>query len=215
MAVFIVACAPGKDFEQGVLNLNEINSKYGTTMETYPDTVEKMSAMIDEMSKLKSSGLNAGSKPFSYVLNYRILNLEAEKLYSESQKYGTVGSTASGFSCKPRPLILESADLRQKSALKAFEAVDVIRKIVNEYPKEASSLGFSEKNALFLNATFYEIEKQAKKDISLMNNLCTENKTLEFYRQEFKSKKLMSNEEIEKITYSDAVIAWKKERGYN
>ena len=66
-------------------------------METYPDTVEKMSAMIDEMSKLKSSGLNAGSKPFSYVLNYRILNLEAEKLYSESQKYGTVGSTASGF----------------------------------------------------------------------------------------------------------------------
>ena len=32
-----------------------------------------------------------------------------------------------------------------------------------------------------------------------MNNLCTENKTLEFYRQEFKSKKLMSNEEIEKL----------------
>ena len=112
-------------------------------------------------------------------------------------------------------MILESADLRQKSALKAFEAVDILRKFVNEYPKESSSLGFSEKNALFLNATFYEIEKQAKGDISLINSLCPENKTLEFYRQEFKSKGLMSDEEISKIGYSDAVIAWKKERGYN
>ena len=212
--MLLAACAPGKDFKYGIEQLNIINSKYGTTMSTYPDTTGKMDLMIGELSNLKNLNLNSGQQPLNYIVDYRILDLEAEKLYSESQKFGNAGTTKSGFSCKPRPLVLESASLRNQAALKAFEAVDVLRKLIREYPEDASSINLSEKNALFLNATFYQIEKDAKNDISVINRFCPENATLGFYMQEFKSKKLMSDEEISRLTYKDAVVIWKEERGF-
>ena len=211
--VFIIGCAQSKDFDYGLKQVSKLNSKYNTTMETYPKTMQKISLMLDEMEELKKLQLETGREPFGYIVDYRILNLEAEKLYIESQKYGSAGTTKDGFGCKSRPLITESASLRNMSALKGFEAAGLIKEFVGKYPKEAESAGFSLKNALFLNASFYEISKEAARDSRVINNFCPQNVTLELYQEEFRKKTNLSEDTIKKMMYGEAVPIWKKIRG--
>lgn len=211
--IFILGCAQAKNFDYGVRQVNSINSRYNTTMETYPKTMQKISLMLDDMEELKKLQLETGHEPFSYIVDYRILNLEAEKLYIESQKYGSAGTTKDGFGCKTRPLITESVSLRNMSALKGFEAAGLITEFVGKYPEEAKSAGLSFKNALFLNASFYEISKEAARDSRVINNFCPGNVTLELYQEEFRKKTNLSEEFINKIRYEEAVPIWKKIRG--
>lgn len=207
------SCVQGKDFIYGVGQINKLNSEYNTTMETYPDNINKINAMLKELEELKKIKLAEGQEPFNYIVDYRILNLEAEKLYIYGQKYGAAGTTKQGFGCKPRPLIIESSFLRNQSALKGFEAIDLLREFIAKYPKEAALVAMSEKNALFLNATFYQIAKEAKSDSGVINRFCPENVTLEIYQQEFRKKTNLSEESINNLGYDEAVVIWKEVRG--
>lgn len=211
--IFILGCTQTKDFSYGVKQLNKINAKYNTTMETYPRTIPQIALMLNDLNELKKTSLETGQEPFDYVINYRLLNLEAEKLYIESQKYGGTGTTKNGFGCKSRPLIIESVFLRNNSALKSFEAVDLLREFIRKYPKEANSVGLSEKNALFLNATFYQVSTDAKRDSNVINNFCPQNVTLELYKEEFRKKASISDDLLENLSYEQAVPIWKKIRG--
>jgi len=211
--LFIAGCTQTKDFNYGLKQINDTNSKYSTTLETYPKTFNQINLMLNDFKELKKLQLRSGQEPFNYIIDYRILNLEAEKLYIEGLKYGNSGTTKEGFGCKSRPLIIESVSLRNSSALKGFEAVDLLRQFINKYPKEAKSLGLSEKNTLFLNATFYQISRDAKKDSGVINNFCPMNATLELYRQEFKKITNLSEEHINNLEYDEAVSIWKKLRG--
>ncbi|MBS3105943.1 hypothetical protein J4234_06850 [Candidatus Woesearchaeota archaeon] len=211
--IFILGCVQAKDFDYGLKQVNSLNSKYNTTMETYPKTMQKVSLMLNDMEELKKLQLETGQEPFGYIVDYRILNLEAEKLYIESQKYGSAGTTKDGFGCKTRPLITESVALRNMSALKGFEAAGLITEFVGKYPKEAESAGFSLKNALFLNASFYEISQDARRDSRVINNFCPQNVTLELYQEEFRKKTNLSEDSIKKMRYEEAVPIWKKIRG--
>ena len=211
--IFIVGCTQPKNFAYGVRQINSLNSKYNTTMETYPKTMQKISLMFDDMVELKKLQLETGQEPFGYIVDYRILNLEAEKLYIESQKYGSAGTTKDGFGCKTRPLITDSVALRNMSALKGFEAAGLITEFVGKYPEEAKSAGFSFKNALFLNAIFYEISQDAGRDSRVINNFCPGNVTLGLYQEEFRKKTNLSEDFINNISYDEAVRIWKKIRG--
>ena len=213
--IFILGCVQAKDFNYGVKQINSLNSKYNTSMETYPKTMQKINLMLNDMEELKKLQLETGKEPFDYVVDYRILNLEAEKFYIEGQKYGAAGTTKDGFGCKTRPLILESVSSRNKSALKGFEAAGLLNEFVSKHPEEAKSAGLSFKNVLFLNASFYEISKEARRDSSVINNFCPKNVTLELYQQEFKKKTNLSEDMISKMSYEEAVPVWKKIRGIN
>jgi hypothetical protein len=213
--IFIVGCVQAKDFNFGIKQINALNSKYNTTMENYPKSINEINLMVDDYNELKKLQLENGQKPFNFVINYRILNLEAERLYIEGQKYGFAGTTKDGFGCKSRPLIIESASLRNKSALKGFEAVDLLREFVDKYPKESKLIGLSAKNALFLNATFYQISTEARRDSNIINHFCPQNGTLVLYKKELKSKTNLSNDFINNLTYEQAVPIWKKIRGFN
>ena len=215
LAVILVisGCVQPKNFGYGLKQVNSLNSKYNVTMETYPKTMQKISLMLNDFGELKKLQLETGQEPFGYIVDYRILNLEAEKLYIESQKYGSAGTTKDGFGCKTRPLITESVALRNVSALKGFEAAGLIKEFVGKYPKEAESAGFSLKNALFLNASFYEISKEAARDSRVINNFCPQNVTLELYQEEFRKKTNLSEDTIKKMSYEEAVKIWKKIRG--
>ncbi len=215
VVLLLIGCVQAKDFSYGIEQLNAINSKYNTTMETYPNTIKQIDLMLDDLEALKNLNLETGQAPLNYVVNYRILNLEAEKLYIQGQKYGNTGTTKYGFGCKPRPLILESVSLRNSSALKGFAAVDLLREFIKKYPKEAGLAGFSEKNALFLNATFYQIAKDARGDSNIINHFCTQNETLVLYKKEIKSKTNLSEDFINNLTYEKAVPIWKKIRGFS
>lgn len=211
--LFIIGCVQAKDFDYGVKQVNNLNLKYNATMDTYPNNVQQIDAMLNDFRELKKLQLESGKQPLSYILDYRILNLEAEKLYMKGQKYGAAGTTKGGFGCKSSPLIIESASLRNMSALKGFESVNLLREFLRKYPEEAKSVALSEKNALFLNATFYQISKDAGKDSSIINNFCPQNETLVLYKKEIKAKTNLSEDFINNLTYDLAVPIWKKIRG--
>lgn len=210
---FIAGCAQSKDFGYGLEQVNNVNSNYGTTMESYPKTIPQINSMLNEFAALRELKLEKGQEPFDYVVDYRTLNLEAEKFYIEGQKYGAAGTTKQGFGCKSRPLIIESVGFRNHSALKAFEAVELLREFSGQYPEDAAKAGLSAKNALFLNATFYQIQADARRDSNVINNFCPKNVTLELYREEFRKKTNFSEDFISSISYEEAAEAWKTLRG--
>lgn len=213
--LFVLGCAQKKDFNYGVQQINSLNAKYSTTMETYPGSINKIDAMLNEFAELKKLKLDSGQEPFGYAVDYRMLNLEAEELFIQSQKYGNAGTTKNGFACKPRPLILESVAFRNSSAAKGFEAVDLLSQFIDRHPEEAGLINLSRKNALFLNATFYQISADAEFDSDIINNFCPENVTLDIYRQEFRRDNNLSEDSISKLSYKDAVVLWKNKWGIN
>ena len=91
--ILIVSCVQTKDFNYGVKEINNLNLKYNTTYDTYPKTAQKIDLLINELKELKKIQLDNGQEPFYYAVNYRILNLEAEKLFIEGQIYGGAGTT--------------------------------------------------------------------------------------------------------------------------
>ncbi len=212
--LLIAGCIQEKDFGYGVKQITKLNSKYNTTMETYPKTIAQIDSMLHDLGELKKIQLKRGNEPFNYVIDYRLLNLEAETLYISGQKYGSAGTTKDGFGCKSRPLIIESALLRNSSALKGFEAVDLLNEFASKYPEEAKLAGLSFKNALFLNATFYQVANDARRDSSTINHFCQANETLVLYKKEIKSKTNLSKEFVDNLSYEEAVPIWKKIRGF-
>lgn len=211
--ILLAGCAQ-QDFEYGLAKLNEVNSRYDTTMESYPKSAAQIDLMMKDMDNLKNLQLQDGQKSFDYIVRYRILNLEAEKLFIESQEYGSYDLANTGFGCKPRPLIIESVALRNQSAQKGFEAVSLLREFIDEHHEDAKTAGLSNKNALFLNASFYEISRIARSDSSIINRFCPKNVTLELYKEEFKKRTNLSEEYINNLDYEAAVKIWKKIKGF-
>ncbi len=214
-ALMLIAsgCAPNRDFKFGASHLININSKYGTSMDAYPENPENSARMLKEFIDLKGLKLDIGQGAFDQVLKYRILDLEANELFIQSQKYGQVGTTKYGFGCKARPLILESVKFRNESALKGFEAVTLLKSFADKFPKESDSVGLSQKNALFLNATYYRISIEARDDSNIINNFCPVNETLEIYRQTFRRGTNLSEDYINNLGYDEAVKIWKDMEG--
>ena len=212
--IFISSCIKSTDlnFDYGLLLINNANEKYNSTMQSYPKDMVAINSMLYEFSKLKETELSRGHEAFILLIDFRLLNLESEKNYMQSQKYGDAGSTKKGFGCKSRPLIIESSSLRNISAIKGFKAVDSLNELLANYPREAAAAGLSSKDALFLNASFYQISKDAAKDSRIINNFCPKNETLEIYKQEIRKKTNLSEDYINKLTYDEAVLIWKKER---
>lgn len=215
MVFLIAGCIQAKNFNYGLKQVITLNSKYNITMETYPRNLNEINLMTNDLEELKKISLEAGQEPFNYIINYRILNLEAEKFYIEGQKYGDAGTTKNGFGCKIRPLIIESAFFRNNSAQKGFDAVVLLRDFVQKYPKEANSAGLLFKNAIFLNATFYQVAMDARSDSNIINYFCPKNESLESYKRQFKKEMNLSEDFINNLTYEEAVPIWKKIEGIN
>ena len=209
--ILMAGCAQ-QGFEYGLEKLNDVNSRYDTTMESYPKSAAQIDLMMSDLDSLKDLQLQSGQEPFNLLIRYRILNLEAEKFFIESQKYGFNDLAKTGFGCKPRPLIIESVALRNQSAQKGFEAVRLLREFIDNYPEDADTAGLSNKNALFLNASFYDMSRIARSDSSIINRFCPQNVTLELYRVEFMKRTNLSEEYINNLTYDEAVVIWKKIR---
>ena len=213
--MLVIGCALRKDFSYGVKQIDLINSKYNTTMDIYPQHLKQIDSMSSDLKELKKIKLETGQEPLSYLIDFRLMNLEVERLYILGQKYGNSGTTKYGFGCKSRPLVIESAALRNSSAIKGFQAVDLLRKFVDKYPEEAKLVHLSNKNALFLNATFYQISGEAIADSNIINNFCPKNESLENYKRQFKKETNLSDDFINNLTYEQAVPIWKQLESIN
>lgn len=214
--IFVVlasGCAQTKDFSYGLEQMNDINSKYNATFNSYPGDVDKIDLIVNSYKELKKLKLDNDREAFNLFLDYQILNFRSNRDFVNSLKYGDVGTTRGGFVCKSRPIIIETVGFKNASAIRGFEAVGNLKNFIDNYPEKAKLLNLSRKNVIFLNATYYELSKDANSDSDTINEFCPENLALEKYREWFMKNTNLSDDYINKMDYNTAVSIWKKEVG--
>lgn len=164
-------------FNEGMKKLNQFDEMYNATVKSPPPTQDQTTQLIGQLVGFKAG--NRLSNPLSRLIDFRITFLEAEKLNAEGWQWGKASTTKYGFGCKGYERIRESAKLRNASAQKGFEAVGLLEKFVEEFPKESKSLNFTKKDALALNAMYFQEEEKAQKDARVIENFCNKNETKE------------------------------------
>ncbi|MBW2976989.1 hypothetical protein KY347_06095 [Candidatus Woesearchaeota archaeon] len=164
-------------FEEGVNRINEIDERFGSGMKTPPNSTEEIDELMVQLTGFSAVNENM-PKSLEYLIDFRIKSLEAEKLHIEGWQWGKASTTDYGFGCiKGSARIIESARLRNSSAQKGYEAVSALQMLVNEFPEEAESVNLTQKGIVFLNAAYYQIEEKARKDASIIRNLCFKNES--------------------------------------
>lgn len=162
-------------FEQGVERLNEMDKEYGSNMKTPPNSTEKIDGLLTQITGFAALNKNM-PQALEYLLDFRIKSLEAEKLHIEGWQWGRASTTEWGFGCKNGyARITESAQLRNNSAQKGYEAVSILQLIIDEFPEEAKSLNLTQKDILFLNAAYTQVEEKARRDAAIVQKLCIDN----------------------------------------
>ena len=213
LLLLAAGCTQKKDFSYGVSQMEAINSKYNITFDSYPADVSQLDAISSSYNELKNIKLAKDQAAFNELIDYHLLSIEAEKDFVRSLKYGDVGTTKNGFVCKSRPIIIETVGFKNASAIKGFDAVSKLKNFIDNYPENANSLNLSQKNVVFMNATYYELSKDANSDSDTVNGFCPENLTLEVYKAWFRKNTNLSDEYISNLNYNQAVSIWKKEVG--
>ncbi|MBI2651014.1 hypothetical protein HYX01_00935 [Candidatus Woesearchaeota archaeon] len=180
--LILIGCATGKKtplekeitFEKGIERINEIDAKFNANAKTPPNSTKDIENLIAQLTGF--SAVNKIPKSLEYYLGFRIKFLEAERLHSEGWKWGKGSTTDYGFGCKRGSArILESAKIRNSSAQKGYEALNSLKLLIKEFPEEAKSLNLSQKDVLFLNAAYYQIENKAIIDADIIRSLCKNN----------------------------------------
>jgi len=206
----LAGCAKSKDFSYGLGQMDAVNSKYNITYSSYPADVNQIDVIINSYRELKELKLDKDQEAFNELVDYRLLTFESDKQFVNSLKYGDAGTTKKGFGCKIRPLIIETVKFKNESAMKGFEAISKLKDFVDKYPQNSKLANLSQKDVIFLNASFYELSKDANRDSNIINSFCPENITLEIYVQGFKKIENLSDEYINSLTYEQAVKLWKQ-----
>src|SRR3989344_5941354 len=151
-------------FSKNLGELNSINSKYNTNLYTFPLTIEKGELLLEDLNGMKD-GLSEVPEPFKLLLDIRIKLVESDIYFKEGWKYGKGSTTKYGFGCKKGLQRLRNATFnRNMSSQIGYAAVSLMKEIIEEYPKEAEIANITSKHVLFLNATFYQEQKDAVRD---------------------------------------------------
>ena len=161
-------------FKEGVERINEIDEKYGATMETPPNSTEKIDMLLMQITGFAASHQDM---PLSlkYLVDFRISSLKAEKLHIEGWQWGKGSSIDYGFGCrKGSARVLNSSRIRNASAQKGFESLDSLQLLVDNFPIEAKSINLTQKAILFLNAAYYIVQDKAKRDARVIKSACAE-----------------------------------------
>jgi len=159
-------------FKDGVTRINKIDENFGATMKTPPNSTEKINGLLTQITGFAAANENM-PQSLSYVIDFKIKSLEAELLHIEGWHWGRGSTTDWGFGCRRGSArILNSSKIRNSSAQKGYESLEALKLFVYEFPDKAESLNLSQKDVLFLNAAYYQVEKKAKRDASIIKSLC-------------------------------------------
>lgn len=211
VSFILVSCAPVKDYNYAMSEFNKTIGKYNSTLENLPDTTKELESLRLELKSMQL-GLDKDADAFKHLVGYTMLVLEAEESKIRGESYGAIGTASDGFGCKQRPLIYESADFRNESAQKGFESLAILKEFLEKYPNEANSAGLGNRIIIFKNGYYVRLANDAKSDKGIVNKLCPVNRTLEIYKEGFKKTLNMTDDEISKLTYEQAVEIYKQQR---
>ena len=176
LLVIIYGCANQVDagFNEGVKKINGFDKQFGATMKAPPNSTEGVNGLLAQLVGFRAANADM-DKSLVNLLDFRIKSLEAERLHIEGWQWGKGSTTDYGFGCnKGSARILNSSGIRNASAQKGYEAVEALQLFIDSYPKQAKSLNLTQKDVLFLNAAYQQVEEKANKDARLISNLCKE-----------------------------------------
>ena len=179
LAVFLMVIAYGcaettVTFDNGVEKINEFDKQFGATMKVPPNSTEGVNGLLAQLVGFRATNADM-DKSLADLLDFRIKSLEAERLHIEGWQWGKGSTTDYGFGCnKGSARIINSSRIRNASAQKGYEAVDALQLFIDSYPKQAESVNLTQKDVLFLNAAYQQVEEKANKDDKLIRNLCKE-----------------------------------------
>ena len=174
--VIIYGCANQQTvgFDEGVKKINEFDKQFGATMKAPPNSTEGVDGLLAQLVGFRAANMDV-DKSLANLLDFRIKSLEAERLHIEGWQWGKGSTTDYGFGCnKGSARVLNSSRIRNASAQKGYEAVEVLQSFINNYPGKAEDLDLTQKDVLFLNAAYLQIEEKANKDSRRINSLCKE-----------------------------------------
>jgi len=161
-------------FKQGVERIDKMDEELGATMKTPPDSAEKIDGLLTQIVGFAAANENL-PKSLNYLVDFRIISLEAELLHIEGWQWGRGSTTDWGFGCrKGSARVLNSSKIRNSSAQKGFESLNSLQLLVDEFPNEAKSVNLSQKDVIFLNAAYQQVEDKARKDSKIIRTLCKE-----------------------------------------
>ncbi|MBI2208211.1 hypothetical protein HYU50_01845 [Candidatus Woesearchaeota archaeon] len=174
LAIVYGCAASQMTFGQGVKKINGLDEKYGSSLKSPPNSTDKIAGLAAELNEFKAANENF-PESLRYLVDFRIKFLEAEKLSAEGWQWGKASTTEFGFGCnKGYARITESAGLRNASANKGFEAVELLQKFIDSYPEEATSLDLTQRDVLSLKAVYFQEMEKAEKDARIIRSLCKE-----------------------------------------
>ncbi|MAH33454.1 hypothetical protein CL615_03600 [archaeon] len=159
-------------FEQGVKKINKLDKQYDADIKTPPNSTENINGLLGQLVGFKALNENI-PQSLEYLLDFKIKTLEAEKLHIEGWQWGKGSTTDYGFGCrKGYARIINSSKIRNASAQKGYEAINSLQMLIDEFPDKTKSLNLLQKDILFLNAAYFQIENKAAKDARLITSAC-------------------------------------------
>ena len=173
--IIVYGCATTTvTFDSGVKKINEFDKQFGATMKVPPNSSEGVNGLLAQLIGFRAANADM-DKPLVDLLDFRIKSLEAERLHIEGWQWGKGSTTDYGFGCnKGSARVLNSSSIRNASAQKGYEAVDALQLFIDGYPKKAESINLTQKDVLFINAAYQQVEEKANRDSRLISSLCKE-----------------------------------------
>ena len=174
--VIIYGCANQQTvgFDEGVKKINEFDKQFGATMKAPPNSREGVDGLLAQLVGFRAANMDV-DKSLANLLDFRIKSLEAERLHIEGWQWGKGSTTDYGFGCnKGSARVLNSSRIRNASAQKGYEAVEALQLFIDSYPKQAESVNLTQKDVLFLNAAYQQVEEKANNDARVISSLCKE-----------------------------------------
>ncbi len=175
MLALIIAygCASSQlTFKQGAKKINKLDEQYDADIKTPPNSTEKIDGLMAQLTGFRALNENM-PQSLEYLLDFKIKTLEAEKLHIEGWQWGKGSTTDYGFGCKKGyARVINSSGIRNASAQKGYEALNSLQLLIDEFPDKAKSLNLLQKDILFLNAAYYQIENKAVRDAKIITSAC-------------------------------------------
>lgn len=172
VTVFIVGCQLSvNSFDAGIQKLNEVNAKYDVDLKKMPADISEAVMLRIDLKKLKEQNSQA-PESFQLALDFEIKSLEATIVNLKAWEPGEKASTRKGFGCKSLPIVVNSTILRNKSAQLGFEAVELMQEFVDKYPEEGEKINVTQRDVVFTNFFYSEVEREAQRDRRIIEHFC-------------------------------------------
>ena len=176
--VLILGCVKEYTFESTLDELNQIDTKYGTSL--YEEHLNYNLPSMDIIKGVRKDIIlmevdipdSGHKKAINELIKFRLLMLDAEDNYHKFLSYGKTGLVHDGFGCKEKPYILEAQDYWNKSLMAFRESVFTMDMMLTNYPE--TRIFIEPERPFYLNFNWTKEHLSNEYSLRTVNRLCPE-----------------------------------------